>query len=162
MQVDAHTDFEDGWDEIVKSEWKRANNEFAVISTAPAPKAARHEYGEGGDKSGMVPRQCTVMFRDNGFPVRARVSLERFCWDVNGLAFSRIPSALFFSTRTSSPRRMRTPSTWRSPSCPTAGRPRSRLPSATWKKASPTIHSHSTPCRSNSSPATQGCGPGGE
>jgi len=70
MQVDAHTAFVEGWDEIAKEEWKSAENEFAVISTAPAPKALKHEFDEGGETFGMVPRQCKVIFRDNKFPVR--------------------------------------------------------------------------------------------
>lgn len=69
MQVDAHTEFVEGWDDIVINEWQAAQNEFAVISTAPAPKAIKQDYMEGGDKFGMVPRNCKVIFRDNGFPV---------------------------------------------------------------------------------------------
>lgn len=75
MQVDAHTAFVEGWDVLAKEEWKSAGNEFAVISTAPAPKAVKHEYSEGGDKFGMVPRQCKVFFKDNGFPVSSRFSI---------------------------------------------------------------------------------------
>jgi len=71
MQIDAHTVFVENWDDVVKNEWLRAKNEFAVISTAPAPKAIKHEYMSGGDKYGMVPRQCKVKFMPNGFPVSA-------------------------------------------------------------------------------------------
>lgn len=73
MQVDAHTVFVQGWDEIAKEEWKMANNEFAVISTAPAPKSAMDDF-LAGDKARSVPRQCSVTWRENGFPVSRPLS----------------------------------------------------------------------------------------
>lgn len=68
MQVDAHTTFVQNWDTMVVEEWKATENEFGVISTAPAPKAHMSDYLDG-DKVGAVPRQCKVFWRDNGFPV---------------------------------------------------------------------------------------------
>lgn len=69
MQIDAHSQFVKDWDVVAKSEWLATQNEFAILSTTPASSALKHEYGEGGAKHNMVPRNCEVMFRDNGFPV---------------------------------------------------------------------------------------------
>lgn len=69
MQVDAHTEFVQDWDEILKEEWKKTENEFAIISTLPAAAAHKNQFEHGGDKAGMVPRQCQVTYRENGFPV---------------------------------------------------------------------------------------------
>ena len=68
MQVDAHTDFANNWDQIALDEWKKTENEFGVLSNVPADKATKSDYTEGGEKLTEVPRQCAVRFLDNGFP----------------------------------------------------------------------------------------------
>lgn len=69
MQIDAHTTFVPSWDEIAKTEWKNAKNEFAIISTAPANLAEMSDYESWtGAKNGQVPRQCLVRFADNEIP----------------------------------------------------------------------------------------------
>lgn len=77
MQIDAHMDFVKGWDQSIIDEWKKAENEFGIISTVPADKANKSLYAEGSEKYTEVPRQCAVRFQDNGFPV-SRVIL-RWC-----------------------------------------------------------------------------------
>jgi Glycosyltransferase (GlcNAc) len=69
MQIDAHTDFVRGWDELAVTEWKKTENEFGILSNVPADKAAKDSYTEGAEKFAEVPRQCVVRFLDNGFPV---------------------------------------------------------------------------------------------
>ena len=70
MQIDAHTDFAVGWDELAMSEWKKVNNEFGILSNVPAPKADKALYiNESDSKFNEVPRQCALRFLDNGFPV---------------------------------------------------------------------------------------------
>lgn len=77
MQIDAHTEFVRGWDELVVAEWKKTENEFGILSNVPADKAKKDSYAEGSDKFTEVPRQCVVRFLDNGFPVRSRRSALR-------------------------------------------------------------------------------------
>lgn len=79
MQIDAHTTFVPSWDEIAKTEWKNARNEFAIISTAPANLAEMSDYESWtGAKNGQVPRQCLVRFADNEIPVRyTRITLNK-------------------------------------------------------------------------------------
>ena len=71
MQIDAHTTFVANWDDIAKTEWKNAKNEFAIISTSPAKLGEMADYESWtGSKNGQVPRQCLVRFADNDIPVR--------------------------------------------------------------------------------------------
>jgi Glycosyltransferase (GlcNAc) len=71
MQIDAHTEFASGWDELVVSEWKNTNNEFGVISNVPADKKVLMlRSDDGTSKMTEVPRQCRIHFMENGFPVR--------------------------------------------------------------------------------------------
>ena len=72
MQVDAHTDFVSGWDELVVSEWKNTKNEFGIISAVPADQATKNLYAEGAELFTEVPRQCVVTYLENGFPVSYR------------------------------------------------------------------------------------------
>jgi Glycosyltransferase (GlcNAc) len=70
MQIDAHTEFAVGWDELALSEWKKTNNEFGILSNVPVATADKEAYGtEDGEKFTEVPRQCAVRILDNGFPV---------------------------------------------------------------------------------------------
>jgi len=62
LQIDAHTEFVQDWDEISKREWAATGNEFAVISTVPAGLADKNEDVH------TVPRQCEVQFLEVGVP----------------------------------------------------------------------------------------------
>lgn len=73
MQIDAHTSFVKDWDVKLKQDWMATNNEFAVLSTIPAPKTQMHDFLEG-DNVGMVPRQCKLTYRENGIPDFAMTS----------------------------------------------------------------------------------------
>jgi hypothetical protein len=66
MQLDAHSEVEPGWDEISISEWKKTGNEFGIISHLPVSVEAKDD--ESYERS--TPRQCRIVIRDNGFPVR--------------------------------------------------------------------------------------------
>ena len=68
LQIDAHTDFAQDWDEILKEDWLAAENEFAILSTLPPPKSQKEELQPGGTRENEVPRQCRIKFRENGFP----------------------------------------------------------------------------------------------
>jgi hypothetical protein len=76
MQVDAHTDFAKGWDAMAVDQWKKTENEFAVLTNVPAPKDDKMNFEEGGSEATKVPRQCKIYFRDNKFPVRDIMNLE--------------------------------------------------------------------------------------
>jgi hypothetical protein len=79
MQIDAHTSFVPNWDEYAKTEWKNAENEFAIISTTPASKEEMSSYESWtGAKNGQVPRQCLVRIADNDIPV-SRVNRMNRC-----------------------------------------------------------------------------------
>jgi len=69
MQIDAHTAFVKGWDTLAKQQWTSTENEFGILSNVPADKATMADYAAGAEKFTEVPRQCTVRFMDNGFPV---------------------------------------------------------------------------------------------
>lgn len=74
MQIDAHTEFAPLWDELAMSEWKSTNNEFGIISNVPADKAAFSMHGtDEVTKMKEVPRQCSIRFMENGFPVRSHL-----------------------------------------------------------------------------------------
>ena len=69
MQIDAHTDFVKGWDDIAKEEWRKTNNEFAIISTVPADTKDRSDFESWtGSKHGNVPRQCVVKRSETQIP----------------------------------------------------------------------------------------------
>jgi len=68
LQIDAHTEFVPEWDEVVKEDWEKTDNEFAVLSAVPPPVSEKGAYSLGGDKHGRVPRQCKIRYRDNKFP----------------------------------------------------------------------------------------------
>jgi hypothetical protein len=71
MQIDAHTAFVPNWDELAKADWKKTDNEFAILSTVPASKGDMPDYENWtGSKNGEVPRQCLVRIADNDIPVR--------------------------------------------------------------------------------------------
>jgi Glycosyltransferase (GlcNAc) len=146
MQVDAHSAFAPGWDDIAVSEWKKTSNEFAVISHLPV------SFEDKGDESyeSSTPRQCKVYFRDNGFPVRGiatGIEAPRIFHAAHEYSFSHLYRA---SPRTMTAGILSEWSLILTPhSCRTRGRLRFRLPSVTWKKAPPTIRSRGIHSQSN-------------
>ena len=76
MQIDAHTAFVKGWDTLAKEQWTSTANEFGILSNVPAEKEHMELYAVGGEKFTEVPRQCTIRFLDNGFPVRCTWKLR--------------------------------------------------------------------------------------
>lgn len=76
LQIDAHTTFLSNWDTIAKEEWLMASNEFGIVTTVPPPVSEQEKYTTGGEFEFTVPRQCSIQFRDNGFPV----SFSTFCF----------------------------------------------------------------------------------
>jgi Glycosyltransferase (GlcNAc) len=69
MQVDSHSSFRKNWDTLAKDEWKKTNNEFAVISHVPSMQGEQEGHEDGGSQQFEVPRQCNVKFEENGVPV---------------------------------------------------------------------------------------------
>ena len=70
MQIDAHTAFVKGWDTLAKEQWLNTENEFGILSNVPADKDLMEQYSVGREKFTEVPRQCSIRFMENGFPVR--------------------------------------------------------------------------------------------
>jgi hypothetical protein len=66
LQIDAHSLFVEHWDQLLKEEWKSANNEFAILSHPPP---ATSEYDRRGENAKTVPRGCSVDFLEVLIPV---------------------------------------------------------------------------------------------
>jgi len=75
VQIDAHSSFRKNWDQIAKQDWRKANNEFAVLTHVPAKQGEQAEHEDGGALQFEVPRQCKVPFQDTGVPVGSIVLL---------------------------------------------------------------------------------------
>jgi Glycosyltransferase (GlcNAc) len=146
MQVDAHTDFAKNWDEILKEEWKYTANEFGIISSNPAAKADKSDLAPGGSKANQVPRQCKIIFRENGFPVsvgsRLSTGNARCCH--SSIYKTNCPNRITHS------RTMPRPSISKNLFFPMAGRRPSPLPNVTLRRVPPTIRLRHTQCRLNS------------
>jgi hypothetical protein len=69
LQIDAHSSFSRHWDDFLREEWKKIDNEFAILSNVPAPMSEKASYEPGGEKETEVPIACAVKFQENGFPV---------------------------------------------------------------------------------------------
>jgi hypothetical protein len=69
MQIDAHTTFVKGWDDLAVEQWKQTQNEFGILSNVPVPKTEEEAHSQEGEHFTEVPRQCSVKFQENGFPV---------------------------------------------------------------------------------------------
>ena len=68
LQIDAHTDFTRNWDNEVKKQWLMTENEYAIISTRPAPIEMKIEHEEGGARFTEVPRRCHIGYHPEGIP----------------------------------------------------------------------------------------------
>lgn len=75
MQIDSHTEFVQGWDEISKREWAATGNEFGIISTVPTAFADKEKDIHS------LPRQCEVQFLEVGIPVSISYRLILSKWD---------------------------------------------------------------------------------
>ncbi|TDH74114.1 hypothetical protein CCR75_000026 [Bremia lactucae] len=66
LQVDGHSIFTNGWDEIMLNEWKRIDNEMAILSVYPHDL---HDFvKENGDNNApdWIPHLCTIVKGGNG------------------------------------------------------------------------------------------------
>ena len=63
LQIDAHMEFVQNWDDIAKHGWAATGNEFGIISTVPPGLADKEQDVH------TVPRQCEVQFLEVGIPV---------------------------------------------------------------------------------------------
>ncbi|RLN96349.1 hypothetical protein BBJ28_00026085, partial [Nothophytophthora sp. Chile5] len=61
LQVDAHSVFTNGWDEELVTDWLKADNEMAILSTYPHHSHSNHIKEDGDNhKLGIYPHLCTV------------------------------------------------------------------------------------------------------
>lgn len=73
LQIDAHTQFVQDWDQKLKHEWAATGNEFGIISTVPpALDEEKTHYPPNGD---TVPRSCLIKFMEVGVPVSKNSTL---------------------------------------------------------------------------------------
>jgi hypothetical protein len=70
LQIDAHMEFVQDWDEKLKHEWAATGNEFGIISTVPPPLG---EKGKNVEKN--IPLLCEVKFEEVGIPVSSSCCL---------------------------------------------------------------------------------------
>mmetsp|Transcript_24963 Transcript_24963/g.57348 ORF Transcript_24963/g.57348 Transcript_24963/m.57348 type:complete len:572 (+) Transcript_24963:3-1718(+) len=68
LQLDAHSQLSQNWDEGLIQEFQTTHNEFAVLSTVPPNVADKDNMQPGGSQQTKVPRQCSVTVQDNGIP----------------------------------------------------------------------------------------------
>lgn len=74
LQIDAHDQFVQDWDEKLKMEWAATRNEFGIISALPMGYYDL-EHGEAT----TVSRGCEVDFQDNKVPVsKQKANLDSF------------------------------------------------------------------------------------
>ena len=66
LQIDAHSQFVQDWDALLKKEWKSANNEFAIISHPPP--ATSELLDKQQHDANIVPRGCAVEFLEVQLP----------------------------------------------------------------------------------------------
>ncbi|ETI44295.1 hypothetical protein L915_10720 [Phytophthora nicotianae] len=77
LQVDGHSIFTNGWDEIMLDEWKRINNEMAVLTVYPHDI---HDFiKENGDNNApdWIPHLCTTKKGGNGLTRIVGASIKR-------------------------------------------------------------------------------------
>lgn len=72
LQMDAHSKLAPDWDLHMKQEWMSIGNEFAVLSTIPPSINDMTDMLPTGARGTEVPRQCKIIHKDNGVPVRWR------------------------------------------------------------------------------------------
>lgn len=67
MEIDAATEFAQGWDTKAIQQWTMTGNEYAVLSTIPLSKKDRARVESSGEVE--VPRQCAIKVGSEGVPV---------------------------------------------------------------------------------------------
>ncbi|KAL7540463.1 hypothetical protein ACHAXR_012925 [Thalassiosira sp. AJA248-18] len=71
MQIDAATDFAQGWDNLAIQQWMKTGNEYAILSNVPSPSKEREK---SGDNSVEVPRQCSIKIGSEGVPLYENIA----------------------------------------------------------------------------------------
>ncbi|KAJ8546828.1 hypothetical protein ON010_g11407 [Phytophthora cinnamomi] len=77
LQVDGHSIFTNGWDEVMLDEWKGIDNEMAVLTVYPHDL---HEFiKENGDNNApdWIPHLCTTIKGGNGLTRIVGASIKR-------------------------------------------------------------------------------------
>ena len=69
MQIDAATDFSQGWDTLAIQQWKQINNEYAVLSNPPLHTTEKQRKEKNGVMNAEVPRQCSIKIGSEGVPL---------------------------------------------------------------------------------------------
>jgi hypothetical protein len=82
LQIDAHSRLAPSWDVLLKQEWKKIGNEFAVLSSIPPSLDDMNEFLPTGLKAKQVPRQCVIKHRDNGVPDYDTITENSFVTDL--------------------------------------------------------------------------------
>ncbi|KAL7480319.1 hypothetical protein ACHAW6_006064 [Cyclotella cf. meneghiniana] len=67
MEIDAATEFAQGWDTKAIQQWTMTGNEYAVLSTIPLSKKDRARVESSGEVE--VPRQCAIKVGSEGVPL---------------------------------------------------------------------------------------------
>lgn len=65
MQIDAATDFAQGWDSLAIKQWMGTGNEYAILSNVPLAEKEKDKSGNDN----VVPRQCAIKIGSEGVPV---------------------------------------------------------------------------------------------
>ena len=68
LQIDAHSDFTKDWDKVLKEQWLMTENEYAIISTKPAPIQEKQFFEMGGSRANEVLRLCHAGYHPEGIP----------------------------------------------------------------------------------------------
>ncbi|KAG1705673.1 hypothetical protein DVH05_003374 [Phytophthora capsici] len=77
LQVDGHSIFTNGWDEVMLDEWKRIDNEMAILTVYPHDL---HDFvKENGDNNApeWIPHLCTTIKGGNGLTRIVGASIKR-------------------------------------------------------------------------------------
>lgn len=69
MQIDAATDFSQGWDTSAIQQWTHINNEYAVLSNPPLHTTEKQRKEKNGVMNAEVPRQCSIKVGSEGVPL---------------------------------------------------------------------------------------------
>ena len=73
MQIDAATDFIQGWDTIAVKQWIKTGNEYAILSNEPLSSKEREK---NGGESVEVPRHCSIKIGSEGVPVSYNILFD--------------------------------------------------------------------------------------
>ncbi|CAH0479584.1 unnamed protein product [Peronospora belbahrii] len=77
LQVDGHSIFTNGWDEVMLNEWKRIDNEMAILTVYPHNL---HDFiKENGDNNApdWIPHLCSTIKGSNGLVRIAGASIKK-------------------------------------------------------------------------------------